>query len=555
MWASRRLNRPLAPPDWLSVNVTLRCNLSCVMCTTCYDTPELSTQELLDLVDQAASWGVRVFNPLGGEPFVRQDLEDVLAHAARRDLFTTLTTNGTLISAARAARLAKIPAEKLHVNVSIDGLRATHDGVRGKGAFERMLAGYRRLREADAAAGNPTRKICANAILHANNVDEYLALADFLAAEGFSGLQVLHLFRNRDDDTVGGMWFSANDAPKLEAVCRALAEHPFVLNRDALPLVPRYYREGVGPLEAPCWAGFKELYVNADGSAIMCDGKLDFLAGRFGSVRERTLRELWASPELAARREVVKTCTTPCIQSCYLRKESDSGVVIAKGLVANAARPARARAARVLPARTVDGTLTLELSDVPDDPMHARTRALFAGSPITLADLHADPDRFAEARDRRYLDFGRGFMGADLVAHVRDALREARLRFRAVSLSWRGEPLLHPELPRIAEAVAGISEHVELATTGALLRREIAPALADWKVHLVGVPERYADRILREARIFGATLGPPPMLVLRPAISWDGHLTASVADVALARRVGDVLKEPLGAIWARVPAE
>ncbi|MFN7146188.1 MAG: radical SAM protein, partial [Myxococcota bacterium] len=309
MWASRRLNRPLAPPDWLSVNLTLRCNLSCVMCTTCYDAPELSKREVLDLVDQAAAWGVKVFNPLGGEPFVRPDLEDILAHAARRDLFTTLTTNGTLITAARAAKIARIPPEKLHVNVSIDGLKSTHDGVRGKGNFDRMIAGYRRLREADEAAGNPRRKICANSILHAKNLDEYLDLVAFLEAEGFSGLQVLHLFRNRDDDTVGGMWFTDAQLGKLEDVCRVLATHPLVLNRDALPLVPRYYREGLGPLEAPCWAGWKELYVNADGSAIMCDGKLDFLAGRYGSARENTLRELWASPARAERRAVVKTCT------------------------------------------------------------------------------------------------------------------------------------------------------------------------------------------------------------------------------------------------------
>ncbi len=533
MWASRRLNRPLAPPDWLSVNLTLRCNLACVMCTTCYDAPELSQREILDLVDQAASWGVKVFNPLGGEPFVRHDLEDILAHAARRDLFTTLTTNGTLITAARAAKIARIPPEKLHVNVSIDGLEATHDGVRGKGSFQRTLVGYRRLREADEAAGNPRRKICANAILHAKNVDEYLALADFLAAEGFSGLQVLHLFRNRDDDTVGGMWFAAEDLPKLEAVCRALVDHPLVLNRDALPLVPRYYREGIGPLEAPCWAGWKELYVNADGSAIMCDGKLDFLAGRFGSVREQTLRELWASPELKARREVVKACTTPCIQACYLRKESDSGVAIARALADNATRPARARVARLLPARELDATLTLELSDVPDDPSHPRTRALFARSPVSLPDLWADPDRLLEARDRGYLDFGRGFMGAPLVAHVRDALREARLRFREIRLGWRGEPLLHPELPQVFAALDGMGGRVSLLTTGRLRRADHAA-------------------LLRAVDVWTPDRGVPPAAKVAPALSWDGHLTVSVDDVTLRRRVGDVLKEPFGAIWARV---
>ncbi|MDP2310338.1 MAG: radical SAM protein [Pseudomonadota bacterium] len=559
MYGSRLLNRSLAPPDWLSINLTLRCNLSCVMCTTCYDAPELSRGEVIDLVDQAASWGVKVFNPLGGEPFIRQDLEDILAHAARRDLYTTLTTNGTLITAARAARIAAIPTEKLHINVSIDGLQETHDGVRGKGTFQRTIAGYRRLREADAAAGNPRRKICANSILHAKNLDEYLDLVALLEEEGFSGLQVLHLFRSDEDSDVGGMWFAPEQLPKLEAVCAALGEHPLVMNRHALPLVPRYYRDGLGPLEAPCWAGWKELYVNADGSVIMCDGKLDFLAGRFGSVRELTLRELWRSPALRERRAVVKTCTTPCIQGCYLRTESDSATRIAKGLVENVTAPLRAKVARALPARTVEGTLTLELSDTPDDPAHLRTRALFATSPVPIDACFAAPDRLLELRDRRYLDFGRGFLGADVVAHVRDGLREARLRFRTVSLTWRGEPLLHPEFPVVWDALDGIADQVRVVTSGLLLRDEHVRLLGRAEVWIDPVRSAfangaYADLLTTRAAAVGARRGAPRPDVIAPALSWDGHLTVSVEDTTLSRQIGDVLKEPMRTIWARFPA-
>ncbi|MES2639893.1 MAG: radical SAM protein [Myxococcota bacterium] len=559
MYGSRALNRSLAPPDWLSINLTLRCNLSCVMCTTCYDAPELSLREVLDLVDQAASWGVKVFNPLGGEPFIRHDLEDILAHAAKRDLYTTLTTNGTLITAARAARIAAIPPEKLHVNISIDGLEATHDGVRGKGAFQRTLAGYRRLREADAAAGNPRRKICANSILHAKNVGEYLDLVAFLEEEGFSGLQVLHLFRDDEDSDVGGMWFAPAQLPALEAVCATLGQHPLVLNRHALPLVPRYYREGLGPLEAPCWAGWKELYVNADGSVIMCDGKLDFLAGRFGSVREQTLRELWRSPALRARREVVKTCATPCIQGCYLRTESDSATRIVKGLVDNVSAPVRARVARLLPARTIEGTLTLELSDTPDDPAHPRTRALFATSPVALEDCFSDPDRLLTLRDRRYLDFGRGFLGADVVAHVRDGLREARIRFRTVSLTWRGEPLLHPEFPVVWDALDGIADCVRVVTSGLLVRDDHMSLLRRAEVWIDPARSAFAggahaDLLTTRAAALGARRGAPPPDAVAPALSWDGHLTVSLDDTTLSRRIGDVLKEPMRTIWGRYPA-
>lgn len=514
MWASRALNRSLAPPDWLSVNVTLRCNLSCVMCTTCYDSPELSARELMDLVDQAADWGVRVFNPLGGEPFVRGDLEDILAHAARRDMHVTLTTNATLIKPERAARIATIPTEKLHVNISLDGPEPIHDQVRGPGSFKRALAGYRALREADEARGNPHRKICANTILHRANAAGFAEFVDWLGDQGFHGVQVLNLFRNRDDDMVGGLWFRPQDMPALEAAISAISGHPLVLNSPAdLALVPRYYREGLAPLEAPCWAGWKELYVNADGQAMMCDGKLDFLAGRFGSIREHTLRQLWNSDALRARRAVVKACTTPCIQNCYLRRDSDSLVALATEVV-HVARPSRRRV----------NALVLEASDVPADPASPLLRRMFARSPVACEAVLADPRRLSELRDLRYLDTSRGFLGAEAAARILDNVG----RVETLYLGWRGETLLHPELAALLDVVATRAERVVLPSSGRLAAEGIVHPRAKVEV------------------VVGAEL---PEVV---TISWEGRVTRNPADVRLLRMVGDALKEDFGAILGRV---
>ncbi len=511
MWASRSFNRSLAPPDWLSVNVTLRCNLSCVMCTTCYDSPELSLREIKDLVDQAADWGVRVFNPLGGEPFVRGDLEDILDHASRRDMHVTLTTNATLIKPERAARVAAIPPEKLHVNISLDGPEAIHDEVRGDGAFRRAMSGYAALRAADAARGNPERKICANAILHRKNVAVFPEFVRWLAASGFHGVQVLNLFRDDADDTVGGMWFTPEDWPALERVVAELAAEPVVLNAPGdLALVPRYYREGLRPLEAPCWAGWKELYINADGSAIMCDGKLDFLAGRFGSAREHTLRQLWDSPTLRARRRVVKACTTPCIQNCYLRRDSDSIVQLTREALSTAV-PGR---------REVFPELTLEATDVPDDADSPLLQRMFSRSPVRAADVLREPGRLAQARDLRYLDCSRGFLGAAAAARMLDNVG----RVGTVHLRWRGEPLLHPELGALLAVVSSRAERVVVRTGGRVPRPDVVvPANVEVR-HDAGA----------------ATTG--------PAISWEGRVTASCADTRLEHRVGDVLKEP----WAQI---
>ncbi len=548
MWASRALGTSLAPPDWLTVNLTLRCNLQCIMCTTCYDSPELTTKEVLDLIDQAAAWGVGVFNPLGGEPFIRADLEAILAHAAHRDMHTTLTTNGTLIRPERAAQIARIPVEKLHINMSLDGPEEAHDSVRGAGTYKRTMAGYAALREADLAAGNPQRKICANVILHRKNLDGFIEFVAELERLGFDGVQVLNLFRSRDDDTVGGLWFDAVSLPELERVCEALTEAPLVLNAPGdLRLVPRYYREGLSPLEAPCWAGWKELYVNADGSVIMCDGKLDFLAGRFGSVREQTLRELWRSPELRKRRSVVKTCSTPCIQNCYLRRDSDRLLplvteVLERG-VAAAGLPRRVRVETV--------PLTLELCDIPADPDAPSLRRWFARSPIPFAVLARDPDRFDELRDLHYLDFGRGFLGVEVVTRLLDGIADAGLRFPTLRLDWRGDPALHPQLGAVLAVAADRADHVLLRTSGLLWRRAVA---IPPNVRVVAHPD-LAGSLAPAARRRAQACGLPIDQTEPedgPAISWEGRLTASRADTRLAHRLGDALKQPFGQLWSGV---
>ncbi len=570
LWLSRRTLRTFAPPDWLSVNVTLRCNLACAMCTTCYDAPELSAVEIRDLIDQAADWGVRVFNPLGGEPFIRQDLEEILAHASTRDMYTTLTSNGTLIHAGRAAKIAAIPPERLHINLSLDGPPEIHDGIRGAGMYARTLAGYRRLREADALAGNPLRRISVNSILHRQNLSVYEPFLDALEAEGFYGVQVLNLFRNGTEKTASDLWFTPEDLPELERVCARLAARGrFVLNRpEDLRLIPRYYREGLKPLEAPCWAGWKELYVNADGAVLVCDGKLDFLNGRFGDVRKATLRELWDSAELRERRKVVRACATPCVQNCYLRRESDSAAEIGRDLASEAARGLAeeirrlggrlgerlgGRLRQAPPAREIRTPLCLELSDIPADPAHPRFLRLFRGR-LPEPDIFLHPEGYPLLRDQGRLDTGRGFLGREVLARALTEIGAAGLRLAEVRLGWRGDPLLHPEflllLPMLAEAQRdGRIGRLRLGCTGAFLSAEIAARIAEFQAAAQSGGAGMEVEI-REARWLGRGAGcggrAGAAWTDGLALSWDGKLT-EIGDVRL-ERARDALREGLAGL-------
>jgi len=385
------------------------------MCTTCYDAPdELDTREIKSVIDQTAQWGVKVLNPLGGEPFVRRDLEELLAYACKKDFTITLTTNGTLITPKRAALIAEIPPSRLHFNISLDGPQAIHDEIRGSGQYKKAIDGFLNLREADAKAGNQHRKVLVNTLVHKRNLSVLPEFLDEQDSLGFDGVQLLNLFRHgkSEPEDPGGLWIGSEDYDALDALVDELVSRIRqqgtsgyrILNPEGdIRLIPSYYRDELKPLEAKCWSGWKELYIHSDGSAIMCDGQLEFLEGRFGNVRDQTLRQLWGSQELRQRREVVKNCTTPCMQGCYLRRESDSITQIGRGVLEQVWEGFRGRM-QALPARSSTflekGVLTLELSDTApwalgaDEAPLKRFESLVSSSPVGFEACWEDPFEF-----------------------------------------------------------------------------------------------------------------------------------------------------------------
>jgi len=137
-------------------NVTRRCNLRCVHCYSTSanrDYPdELSTEQGHALLEDLAEFGVPVVLFSGGEPLMRDDLMELIAHTRRLGMRAVLSTNGTLIDEARAQQLAR--ADLSYVGVSLDGLGETNDKFRGHaGAFDEALAGIRRSQDAGLKVG------------------------------------------------------------------------------------------------------------------------------------------------------------------------------------------------------------------------------------------------------------------------------------------------------------------------------------------------------------------------------------------------------------------
>jgi MoaA/NifB/PqqE/SkfB family radical SAM enzyme len=128
-------------PPVVQVHPSLHCNLRCVHCYTSSG-PQLRGQlpivTLRGVLDDAWALGYRQLAVSGGEPLLYDHLTALLDHARSLGMFTTVTTNGMLISEERWAPLA--PLVDL-LAISIDGIGDDHDHIRGQpGAFAKTIA-------------------------------------------------------------------------------------------------------------------------------------------------------------------------------------------------------------------------------------------------------------------------------------------------------------------------------------------------------------------------------------------------------------------------------
>jgi radical SAM protein with 4Fe4S-binding SPASM domain len=88
----------------------------------------LTTAQIKGIVDELAALKITMFAATGGEPLLRKDLLDVLAHARQRGIKTGIATNGFLLDRPMAERIAQA---RIHsVQVSLDGTEPTHNEIR-----------------------------------------------------------------------------------------------------------------------------------------------------------------------------------------------------------------------------------------------------------------------------------------------------------------------------------------------------------------------------------------------------------------------------------------
>jgi PqqA peptide cyclase len=305
-------------PVSLLCELTYRCNLQCPYCFNPLDLgsprDELTREEWLRIIDEAATLGAIQFGFSGGEPTLRaDDLVALVARASERSGYTNLITQGTFLEDALLDAL--LEAGLAHVQISIQAPERTLAArIAGTDVHDRKLAAVRRVAKRDVA-------LTLNCVLHRLNHGTLAETIAFAEREGIRRLELANVqfygwaYRNRAallptrEQVEEGAALVARERERLRGKI------------DITYVLPDYFEE----LPKPCMHGWGAvaMTVTPDGRVLPCPAAAAITTLRFPNVRQTSLEDAWYRSEAFSIYRGTGWMPEPC-RSCE-RREVDWG--------------------------------------------------------------------------------------------------------------------------------------------------------------------------------------------------------------------------------------
>jgi SynChlorMet cassette radical SAM/SPASM protein ScmE len=178
-------------PMSIFISITSRCNQACRHCAVYSDSfdygPELTTEQWLAFFDELERTKVLRVKISGGEPFVREDIFELLDALYKKPLRFSINSNATLIDERSAKRLSGYNKKMDDIMVSLDGASpATHDLLRGDGAFDKAVRGIKLLLQFGV-------EVCVYCTVTRLNFTDIRAVAELLKEIGISDIKFNYL--------------------------------------------------------------------------------------------------------------------------------------------------------------------------------------------------------------------------------------------------------------------------------------------------------------------------------------------------------------------------
>ncbi len=304
-------------PTTLLAELTHRCPLHCPYCSNPIDLArsqaELSTDDWKRVFTQARELGALQLGLSGGEPLIRRDLEELVAHAHSLGFYQTLVTSAVGLTHARAAKLEAAGLE--HVQISIqDSDKEISERIAGTRSWDAKLQAAQWIKELDFA-------FTVNVVLHRANLDHLEELIDLAGALGADRIELANTqyygwaVLNRES-----LMPTRAQIERSEAIVDRAVER-YRGRMQIIYVLPDYYSE----FPKPCQGGWGNFYlvVAPDGRTMPCHAASQITTLTFDNVREKSVRWIWEESSAFRAFRGDEWMKEPC-RSCP-RKHVDFG--------------------------------------------------------------------------------------------------------------------------------------------------------------------------------------------------------------------------------------
>lgn len=313
--------------------VNERCNVKCRYCE--YWRLEKYSQEMTIAEWQRALLSVKDFvgnfsiNFSGGEPLIKPGFIDLLAWCRDNGIKAGVTTNGSALTQANAARI--VAAHPFNVNISVDAPSAeVHDYLRGSpGLFDKLSNGIAFLLD-ERKSQRVEFPITIKPTVNSANFRHLPALVEWAAGMGDLCVSPQPMSR-WTAETYDELWIEEADLPEFEAVIERLVAlqrdgAPILTPEHVLRLMPDHFRDKQAPRSAlPCRVGMRNFFIRTNGDVEVCVYGFPVI----GNINQQSAREIWFGQKAREIRKGTVNCEKLCLITCLSQKTLGNKVGIA----------------------------------------------------------------------------------------------------------------------------------------------------------------------------------------------------------------------------------
>lgn len=284
-----------------TVIVTYRCNARCNMCNR-YKAPSRADEEIsIETIKKLPK--MYFTNITGGEPFIREDLADIVRELYKKSDRIVISTNGFFTD-----RIIKLCEEfpKVGIRISIEGLEKTNNEIRGlEDGFNKGYSTLKKLVEMkhpDVGFGMTVQDKNAKDLVALYDLSNELNM-EFATASlhnSFYFVEAKNIIKDRP-----------MVAQEFEKLINKLLE-----SKSPKKWFRAYFNHGLinyiyGQKRLlPCDMSFDTFFIDPYGDVMPCNGTK--CKEVMGNLNEQSWDELWNSDQAEKVRKIVRHCDRNC---------------------------------------------------------------------------------------------------------------------------------------------------------------------------------------------------------------------------------------------------